>query len=151
MKLLKPATEWAENAAKTIDINAFSAGDIYHRIYQAWMCIASGIFENMDIPLSASGSIDDIIECLQPRRRRMKVTVDEGCCCIEYCKGSDKAFISGGNGKMMLFFIPYAQTGAECSTYDISCYGPDSVASVIAALFKANRILESRFQSQMYR
>ena len=152
MKLLKPATEWAVSAAKAIDVNVFHTGDIYQRIFQAWMCIAAGIFENMDIPLSACGEIEDIIDCLQPSRRRMRVEATENGCCIEYKRGSDRAHLSSNNdGAKFLTFKPYSHVLEKGISYDISCYGPDSVAAVIAALFKANRILEEKFQRQLYR
>ena len=150
--LLKPATEYAESAAKSIDARGFTSGDIYQRVYQAWMSVADSIFENMQIPMSASGNLEDILDCLQPNRRKMIVEQTKEGYSIGYKSGSDTAILSTlPNGSMNLTFRPYGQKEEYSTAYDISCYGPDSVAAVIVALFKANRILENKFQSYLYR
>ena len=152
LMLLKPATEYAESAAKSIDARMFTSGDIYHRVYQAWMSVADSIFENMQIPMSASGNLEDILDCLQPNRRKMVVEQTKEGYSIGYKSGSDTAILSTlPNGSMNLTFRPYGQKEEYSTAYDISCYGPDSVAAVIVALFKANRILENKFQSYLYR
>lgn len=152
LMLLKPATEYAECAAKSIDARRFASGDIYHRVYQAWMSVANYIFENMQIPMSASGNLEDILDCLQPNRRKMIVEQTKEGYSIGYKSGSDTAILSTlPNGSMNLTFRPYGQKEEYSTAYDISCYGPDSVAAVIVALFKANRILENKFQSYLYR
>lgn len=152
LMLLKPATEYAECAAKSIDARRFASGDIYHRVYQAWMSVADCIFENMQIPMSASGELEDILDCLQPKRRKMTVEQTQEGYSISYKSGGDKAYLSTiPNGSMTLTFRPYGQNDEVATSYDISCYGPDSVAAVIAALFKANRIIEDKFQRYLYR
>lgn len=152
LMLLKPATEYAESAAKSIDARGFTSGDIYQRVYQAWMSVADSIFENMQIPMSASGNLEDILDCLQPNRRKMIVEQTKEGYSIGYKSGSDTAILSTlPNGSMNLTFRPYGQKEEYSTAYDISCYGPDSVAAVIVALFKANRILENKFQSYLYR
>ena len=150
--LLKPATEYAECAAKSIDARMFTSGDIYHRVYQAWMSVADSIFENMQIPMSASGNPEDVLDCLQPNLRKMRVEQTLEGYSIGYKSGSDTAILTTlPNGSMNLTFRPHGQKEEHSTSYDISCYGPDSVAAVIVALFKANRILENKFQSYLYR
>lgn len=152
LMLLKPATEYAESAAKSIDARRFASGDIYHRVYQAWVSVADSIFENMQIPMSASGNPEDVLDCLQPNRRKMRVEQIQGGYSIGYKSGGDTAILTTlPNGGMNLTFRPYGQKEEHSTSYDISCYGPDSVAAVIAALFKANRILEYKFQRYLYR
>ena len=152
LMLLKPATEYAEITAKSIDARRFASGDIYQRVYQAWMSVADSLFENMQIPMSASGNLEDILDCLQPNRRKMRVEQIQGGYSIGYKSGGDTAILTTlPNGGMNLTFRPYGQKEEYSTTYDISCYGPDSVAAVIAALFKANRILEYKFQRYLYR
>lgn len=152
LMLLKPATEYAECAAKSIDARMFTSGDIYHRVYQAWMSVADSIFENMQIPMSASGNPEDVLDCLQPNRRKMRVEQTLEGYSIGYKSGSDTAILTTlPNGSMNLTFRPHGQKEEHSTSYDISCYGPDSVAAVIVALFKANRILENKFQSYLYR
>jgi hypothetical protein len=135
---------------------------MYMGIYDAWSAIAENLFENMDIPMSASGTIDDIIACLAPQRRRMNVRKRQDACCIEYRSGSDRVRIEshGDRGMTMAFQpnLPYwAYDLTEMSTipvettFDISTYGPDSVAAVIAALFRSHRILLDRFRKYAYR
>ena len=152
LMLLKPATEYAECAAKSIDARMFTSGDIYHRVYQAWMGVADSIFENMQIPMSASGNPEDVLDCLQPNRRKMRVEQTLEGYSIGYKSGGDTAILTTlPNGSMNLTFRPHGQKEEHSTSYDISCYGPDSVAAVIVALFKANRILENKFQSYLYR
>lgn len=164
LTMLKPATEYAEKVARQIDVKAYmSKGNgMYMGIYDAWSAIAENLFENMDIPMSASGTIDDIIECLAPQRRRMNVRKRQDACCIEYRSGSDRVRIEshGDRGMTMAFQpnLPYwAYDLTEMSTipvettFDISTYGPDSVAAVIAALFRSHRILLDRFRKYAYR
>lgn len=152
LMLLKPVTEYAESAAKSIDARGFTSGDIYQRVYQAWMSVTDSIFENMQIPMSASGNLEDILYCLQPNRRKMRVEQTQEGYSIGYKSGSDTAILTTlPDGGMNLTFRPYGQKADYSTSYDISCYGPDSVAAVIAALFKANRILENKFQSYLYR
>ena len=152
LMLLKPATEYAECAAKSIDARMFTSGDIYHRVYQAWMSVADSIFENMQIPMSASGNPEDVLDYLQPNRRKMRVEQTLEGYSIGYKSGSDTAILTTlPNGSMNLTFRPHGQKEEHSTSYDISCYGPDSVAAVIVALFKANRILENKFQSYLYR
>lgn len=154
LKMLKSATAYAETIAKMINIKAYMerASDIYHGIYYAWKDIADCMFNEMDIPLSANGSLDDIIEWLCPERRMMKVTSTQRGCCIEYRSGSDRIYLSvTDDDNMTLSFKPYSGKVGEESEFDISHYGPDDIAAVIAALFKANRILEARFQAFLYK
>lgn len=154
LKMLKPATEYAEKVAKMIDVKAYMnrADDIYHGIFYAWTDIADCLFEKLDIPLSASGSLDDILEWLCPERRRMTVTPTQDGYSIEYKSGSDKVYLSASRDDgMILSFRPYSGAAGEETVFDINFYGPDNVAAVIAALFKANRILEDRFQAYLYK
>lgn len=152
LMLLKPATEFAECAAKSIDARRFTSGDIYQRVYQAWMSVADCIFEKMQIPMSASGNLEDILDCLQPKRRKMKIEQTQDGYSIGYKSGGDKAYLSTiPDGGMTLTFRPYGQNDGIATTYDISSYGPDNVAAAIAALFKANRIIEDKFQRYLYR
>ena len=82
----------------------------------------------------------------------MRVEPTENGYCIECKRGSDHAHLSSNNdGAKFLTFKLYSHVLEKGISYDISCYGPDSVAAVIAALFKANRILEEKFQRQLYR
>lgn len=164
LTMLKPVSEYAEKVARQIDVKAYmSKGNgMYMGIYDAWSAIAENLFENMDIPMSASGTIDDIIACLAPQRRRMNVRKKQDACCIEYRSGSDKVRIeSHGDRGMIMAFQPnlpywaYDPTDGPAipveTMFDISTYGPDSVAAVIAALFRSHRILLDRFRKYAYR
>lgn len=164
LTMLKPVTEYAEKVARQIDVKAYmSKGNgMYMSIYDAWSAIAENLFENMDIPMSASGTIDDIIACLEPQKRKMTVKTTQDACCIEYSSGSDMVRIeSHGEGGMIMAFQPnlpywaYAPTDVPTTPvetmFDISTYGPDSVAAVIAALFRSHRILLDRFRKYAYR
>ena len=164
LTMLKPATEYAEKVARQIDVKAYmnKGNGMYMGIYDAWSAIAENLFENMDIPMSASGTIDDIIECLAPQKRRMRIRRHPDTCCIEYCSGSDMVRIeSHGEGGMIMAFQPNLPYWAYDpidgpaipveTMFDISTYGPDSVAAVIAALFRSHRILLDRFRKYAYR
>ena len=168
--MLKPATEYAESIARLIDVKAYmSKGNgMYRGLYDAWSAIAAHIFENMDIPMSACGTIGDIIACLEPQKRRMVVRRFPDSCSIEYRSGSDKVHIdSFEDGSMTMTFqpnLPYwadsiitatdtatDYSGPAATVFDISHYGPDSIAAVIIALFRSHRILLDRFRKYAYR
>ena len=158
LKMLKPATEFAENIAKQIDVKAYmnQGMGVDETINHVWNSIAENLFENMDIPLSASGTIDDILELLAPQKRRMKVTKDNSSCRIEYTSGSDIVYIRSTNeGELTMSFLPNCsktqQTKQTEAFFDVSHYGPDSTAAVIAALLRTYKILSERFKRYAYR
>ena len=158
LEILKPATEFAENIAKQIDVEAYmnQGMGVDEAINHVWNHIAENLFENMDIPLSASGTIDDILEQLAPQRRRMKVTKDNGSCRIEYKSGSDIVYIRSTNeGELTMSFQPNCSKTQQIKQaeafFDISHYGPDSTAAVIAALLRTYKILSERFKRYAYR
>ena len=160
LTMLKPTTEYAENITKKTDIQAYMSNGMYRGIYDAWSDIASNFFENMEIPMSASRTVDDIISCLEPQKRKMIMRYPDACC-IEYRSGSDIVRIkSYANGDMSMTFepnipdwaddTPPREHGQIQTTFDISHYGPDSVAAVIAVLFRSHRIHRDRFRRYAY-
>ena len=170
LTMLKPATEYAESIARLIDVKAYmnKGNGMYRGLYDAWSAIASHIFENMDIPMSACGTIGDIIAYLEPQKRRMNVRGFPDSCSIEHRSGSDKVHIdSFEDGSMTMTFqanLPYWANDINATTdtatgycaptetvFDISHYGPDSIAALIIALFRSHRILLDRFRKYAYR
>ena len=132
-----------EMLAKDIDIKTYIATFGYQQAqFMVWMDIVVLMYEELECYVSASGTLEDILDELKPKSRRMKVDVLEGGYRIGYIKGGVSAEIFEDEESLRVTFscmIPY-----KCC--NLSCSGSDNAAAFIAAALRAYSVTEERFR-----
>ena len=136
-----------EMLAKDIDIKTYIATFGYQQAqFMVWMDIVALMYEELEYYISASGTLEDILDILKPKSRRMKVDVLENGYRVGYAKRGVSAEIFEDNGALCVTFgciVPYKHVN-QC--WDLSCSGSDNAAAFIAAALRAYRVTEERFK-----
>ena len=132
-----------EMLAKEIDVKTYITRFGYQNAQlKAWMDIVGLMYEELECYVSASGTLEDILDELKPKSRRIKVDVMERGYRIGYIKGGVSAEIFEDEESLRVTFscmILY-----KCC--DLSCSGSDNAAAFIAAALRAYRVTEERFR-----